>query len=67
MTIEDSALNHGKIRADQIAGAILGTAVGDALGLPREGMSRNRGRRIFGGPLFRHQFVFGRGMMSDDT
>ena len=52
---------------DQIAGAILGTAVGDALGLPREGLSRDRGRRMFGGPPLRHQFVFGRGMISDDT
>jgi ADP-ribosyl-[dinitrogen reductase] hydrolase len=38
---------------DQIAGAILGTAVGDALGLPREGMSRSRARKIFGDPPLR--------------
>jgi len=54
-------------RTDKIAGALLGTAVGDALGLPREGLSRRRGLRIYGvGPL-RHRFVFGRGMVSDDT
>lgn len=53
--------------ADRIAGAILGTAVGDALGLPREGLSRNRSRKVFGSPPLRHQFVFGRGMISDDT
>jgi ADP-ribosylglycohydrolase len=54
-------------RGDRIAGVILGTAVGDALGLPREGLSRRRARRLFGeGPL-RHRLIFGRGMVSDDT
>jgi ADP-ribosylglycohydrolase len=50
-----------------LAGVILGTAVGDAVGLPREGLSRRRGRRLFGGPPLRHRFLFGRGMVSDDT
>jgi ADP-ribosylglycohydrolase len=54
-------------RSDRIAGAILGTAVGDALGLPREGLSRRRAGRLFGGPPLRHHFLFGRGMVSDDT
>jgi ADP-ribosylglycohydrolase len=54
-------------RADRIAGTILGTAVGDALGLPREGLSRQRAQRLFGGPPLRHRFLFGRGMVSDDT
>ena len=49
------------------AGAVLGTAVGDALGLPREGLSRRRAARVFGGPPLGHRFVFGRGMVSDDT
>jgi ADP-ribosylglycohydrolase len=52
---------------DRIAGVILGTAVGDALGLPREGLSRRRARRIFSGPPLRHRFLLGRGMTSDDT
>jgi ADP-ribosylglycohydrolase len=51
--------------ADQIAGALLGTAVGDALGLPREGLSRRRARRMTGDEV-RHRFLFGRGMTSDD-
>jgi len=51
---------------DPVAGAILGCAAGDALGLPYEGVSRQRGIRLFGEPE-RHRFVFGRGMVSDDT
>lgn len=53
--------------SERIAGTILGTAVGDALGLPREGMSPRRARRMFGAAPLRHRFVFGRGMTSDDT
>ena len=33
-------------RADAAAGCLLGTAVGDALGLPCEGLSRRRQRRL---------------------
>jgi ADP-ribosyl-[dinitrogen reductase] hydrolase len=54
-------------RIDRIAGVLLGTAVGDALGLPREGLSRVRAERLFGAPPLRHRLVFGRGMVSDDT
>ncbi len=50
-----------------MTGCILGTAVGDAIGLPREGLSRRRARRLFGtGPLH-HALVGSRGMCSDDT
>ncbi len=53
--------------AQRLTGALLGTAVGDALGLPFEGMSRRRVRATLGeGPLS-HRFYFGRGMVSDDT
>jgi ADP-ribosylglycohydrolase len=54
-------------RADRIAGVLLGTATGDALGLPYEGLSPRRARRLFGPPPLRHRFLFGRGMVSDDT
>jgi ADP-ribosylglycohydrolase len=54
-------------RVDQIAGVLLGTAVGDALGLPREGLSARRAARLYGPRPFRHRFLFGRGMTSDDT
>jgi len=49
-----------------IIGSVLGTAIGDAIGLPYEGLSRRRGTRLFG-PVDGHRFFFGRGMVSDDT
>lgn len=52
--------------ADKFIGCLLGTAVGDSMGLPLEGMSRRRGRKMARG-TFRHRLVFGRGMISDDT
>jgi ADP-ribosylglycohydrolase len=54
-------------RRDVLEGVILGTAVGDALGLPREGLSPGRARALYGAPPLRHRFLFGRGMTSDDT
>ena len=51
---------------DAVAGSILGCAVGDALGLPYENLSRRRGVRLLGEPT-RHRLLFGRGMVSDDT
>lgn len=51
---------------DRFAGLLLGTAVGDALGLPAEGLSRGRVRRMWRG-VWRHWFLFGHGMLSDDT
>ena len=52
--------------ADAVTGCLLGTAVGDALGLPSEGLNRTRQRRLFGA-ISGHRLVFGRGMVSDDT
>lgn len=49
-----------------ILGCLLGTAIGDALGLPTEGMSRNRASR-FHQPQLGHRLFFGRGMFSDDS
>jgi ADP-ribosyl-[dinitrogen reductase] hydrolase len=51
---------------DAIAGCLLGAAVGDALGLPYEGLAARRARRLLG-PLTGHKLLFGRGMTSDDT
>ncbi len=52
--------------ASALSGALLGTAVGDAIGLPFEGLSAARAKRIFG-DVDRHHLLFGRGMVSDDT
>lgn len=49
------------------AGVLLGTAVGDAIGLPREGLRRGPAERIFGPPPLRHALIGCRGMCSDDT
>ncbi|MDA1016813.1 MAG: ADP-ribosylglycohydrolase family protein [Planctomycetota bacterium] len=49
-----------------ITGCILGTAIGDALGLAYECVSRRRLTRLLG-PATRYRFLFGRGMVSDDT
>lgn len=40
--------------------------MGDALGLPYEGLRRRRAARLLG-PPDRYRFLFGRGMVSDDT
>ncbi|WP_145369340.1 ADP-ribosylglycohydrolase family protein [Maioricimonas rarisocia] len=49
-----------------LVGSLLGTAVGDALGLPYEGLSRRRAARLLGDPD-RYRLIAGRGMVSDDT
>jgi ADP-ribosylglycohydrolase len=46
---------------------LIGTGVGDSLGLPREGLSRRRSRKMWGSAPLRHRLFFGRGMISDDT
>ncbi len=51
---------------DRLAGVLFGTAVGDAIGLPAEGMSRQRLKKIYHGK-WRHKFFFHSGMISDDT
>jgi len=53
-------------RIERFRGVILGTAVGDALGLPAEGISRRRAQKLFKG-RWRHRLVINRGMVSDDT
>jgi len=53
-------------RQRAIAGCILGTAVGDALGLACEGLSPARQERMFP-ELERYHLLPGRGMCSDDT
>ena len=52
---------------NKIVGCILGTAIGDSIGLPREGLSPARAARIFGMTDITQNFIFGYGMVSDDT
>ena len=52
--------------SDSIIGCLLGTAVGDAIGLPCEGLSKRRQDLLYP-TLDGHHFLFGRGMISDDT
>jgi ADP-ribosyl-[dinitrogen reductase] hydrolase len=70
------ALSHGRTQTrqsmpgpwleDALVGSILGTAIGDSIGLPYEGLSRRRGATLLGAPD-RHRLFFGSGMVSDDT
>ena len=59
-------LGADSVNRGAIVGCILGTAVGDALGLPYEGVSALRAPRLLGPPN-RYRFFFGHGMVSDDT
>ena len=54
------------MKADAYIGCLLGTAVGDALGLPYEGLSARRAMKLFP-DTSRHNLLFGKGMVSDDT
>ncbi len=47
-------------------GCLWGTATGDAIGLPAEGLSPQRQIRLFG-EIKKHRLFFGRGFLSDDT
>jgi len=53
-------------QAQRIAGVLLGTAVGDSLGLPAEGLSPQKISARWPGP-WRYRLIAGRGMISDDT
>lgn len=53
--------------AKRYCGIILGTAVGDSLGLPFEGLSRNRVKKPLQRNPLHQRFFFNKGMVSDDT
>jgi len=53
-------------RAEAAAGCVLGTAVGDALGLACEGLSRDRQKRWYP-VLDGYHLLAGKGLCSDDT
>ena len=52
--------------SERLLASVLGAMVGDALGLPYEGLSPARARRLLPGPV-RPRLVFGRMMVSDDA
>ena len=54
-------------RYSNILGCLLGTALGDAVGLRREGLSRQRAMRLYGGAPLQPNLLFGWGFCSDDT
>ncbi len=58
--------NQGDRLRDVFADVLLGTAVGDALGLPAENLSPEQIRGRCRGH-WQMRFVFGPGMISDDT
>lgn len=62
MNINSAADN----KTDSVTGSLLGCALGDSIGLPFEGISARRIKRLNPGPL-RQGLVFGQGMISDDT
>ncbi|MBV6624661.1 MAG: ADP-ribosylglycohydrolase family protein [Rivularia sp. (in: Bacteria)] len=49
-----------------ITGCLLGTAIGDAFGLPYEGLSKQRQNKLYPN-IKNHNFIFKKGMISDDT
>lgn len=53
-------------QTERLTGCLWGTALGDALGLCREGLSRRRGERMYP-RLEGYQLFGGRGLVSDDT
>jgi len=55
------------MRERAIVGCILGTAVGDAIGLACEGLSRRRQLKLFPELTGYKLLPFGKGMISDDT
>ncbi len=66
MNAQTATINHEATRLRAIEGVLLGTAVGDALGLPAENLSPGRIRRMWNGN-WRMRFLFRHGMVSDDT
>jgi ADP-ribosylglycohydrolase len=62
MNPPDTELLRNKMR-----GLVIGMAVGDALGLPFEGISPGRIGRMLRNDDLGHRFILGRGMISDDT
>ena len=55
------------LRKDAIHGLLIGVAIGDAVGLSREGLSRCAALKMFGRPKLVYRLLPGVGIYSDDT
>ena len=64
--MHDKSSNPPITLPNRFDGLLIGTMVGDALGLPAEGLKPARIRRLWPGE-WSHHFFFGRGMLSDDS
>jgi len=62
---DSEPVSEGRLESN-LTGALLGTAIGDSIGLPAEGLSRKRVKQLWNGQ-WRQRLIFGRGMISDDT
>lgn len=54
-------------RENAFEGMLFGSAVGEALALPKDGFSRRQGLKLFGGPPSRFKFIPGVGFPSERT
>lgn len=64
--ISNREAERTRFDADRMGRCLTGIALGDSLGLPMEGLSAKRARKLFKGEL-RQRMAFGRGILSDDT
>jgi ADP-ribosylglycohydrolase len=66
---QETDSSTGRIFSQESAlmGCMLGTAIGDALGLPAEGLTPQRILRRWGSGPQEMRLIFGSGMASDDT
>ncbi len=55
------------IDVERLSGFMFGTMIGDAIGLPFEGISRRRVAALAGSRSLRHRLVLRYGLVSDDT
>jgi ADP-ribosylglycohydrolase len=55
------------LRHQLTKGLMVGTAIGEALGLARTGLCRRVALKMFGRPQLKYRFLPGRGIYSDDT
>ncbi len=60
-------MRHPRPDVDGLTALLFGTALGDSLGLPFEGLPPRAVARRLGSRPLGHRLIFGRGLLSDDT